>query len=73
MLLPIIWLITMVPITINGLGLREGAFIFLFTEIGMAKEMAMAISILFLLQTIIQGIIGGLFFLFEKVSVAEQL
>ncbi len=73
LLLPIIWLITMIPITINGLGLREGAFIFLFTEIGMAKEMAMAISLLFLLQTIIQGMIGGIFFLLERDSLVRHI
>ncbi len=61
-LLPITWLVSMVPISINGLGLREGAFVFLFVSVGMTKEMAFAISALSLLQAIAQGMIGGLFF-----------
>ena len=65
-LLPIIWLITMVPVSINGLGLREGAFVFLFSSAGMPRETAMAISLHWLAQTLILGLAGGVLFLFER-------
>lgn len=67
MLLPIVWIISMIPISINGLGVREGAFILLFTKIGMTKEMAMAISILVLLQAVAQGVIGGILFILRRI------
>jgi uncharacterized protein (TIRG00374 family) len=70
--LPIVWLISMIPISIGGLGLREGAFILLFMSIGMPKEMAIAISALVLLQIIAHGMLGGVIFLFfQKGSLKE--
>ena len=65
-LLPIVWLVAMIPISINGLGLREGAFVVLFVSIGMSKEAAIAISVLFLAQAMLQGLIGGVLFLVHR-------
>lgn len=65
-LLPIVWLVAMIPISINGLGLREGAFVVLFVSIGMSKEAAIAISVLFLAQAMLQGLIGGVLFLINR-------
>lgn len=65
-LLPIVWLIAMIPISINGLGLREGAFVVLFVSIGMTQETAIAISVLFLAQAMLQGLIGGVLFLINR-------
>ncbi len=65
-LLPIVWLVAMVPISINGLGLREGAFVVLFSSVGMTKETAIAISVLFLALAMLQGLIGGVLFLINR-------
>jgi uncharacterized protein (TIRG00374 family) len=62
--LPMVWLISMIPISIGGLGLREGTFVLLFMSIGMSKEMAIAISALVLLQIIAHGMLGGIILLF---------
>jgi len=70
MLLPVIWLISMVPISINGLGLREGSFVFLFGAAGMQKETAMTISVIWLAQTILLGVMGGIAFLAEGTSLS---
>ena len=69
-LLPVVWLVSMIPITINGLGLREGSFVFLFSTTGMSKEMAMTISILWLAQTVLLGVLGGVIFLLEGSSIS---
>ena len=47
MLLPIVWIISMIPISINGLGVREGAFILLFSKKGYAKKKGKGFSYLF--------------------------
>jgi uncharacterized protein (TIRG00374 family) len=70
MLLPIVWVVSMIPISLNGLGIREGAFVFLFTSAGMAKETAVIISSISLLQAIAQGMIGGILFLCDRQKVA---
>jgi hypothetical protein len=58
--MPIIWVITMVPISISGLGVREGAFAFFFSQVGMPSENAIAVSLLYYFYKVISGIIGGL-------------
>ena len=70
MLLPIVWFVSLLPISLNGLGVREGTFVFLFVVIGMTKETAITISGLFLLQTIAQGLLGGVFFLWDQEKIA---
>ena len=64
-LLPVIWLAGLLPISINGLGVREGSFVLLFRTTGMTEEMAMTIGILWSVQTIGLGLIGGVLFLLE--------
>jgi hypothetical protein len=38
--LPMIWIIAMIPVSINGLGLREGAYVFFFTRVGVSDSAA---------------------------------
>lgn len=63
--LPVIWLVTMAPISINGLGVREGVFVMLFGTVGMSMETAVAVSLLWLAMTVITGVLGGIVFFFE--------
>lgn len=56
---PLIWLWTLIPVSIGGVGLREGAFLFFFGMIGMAGETALAISLVVSAQTLLQSLIGA--------------
>jgi uncharacterized membrane protein YbhN (UPF0104 family) len=56
--LPIITTITAVPISISGLGLREGAFVILLGIIGVPSDMAVAISLGWYLSCIASTIPG---------------
>ena len=58
--MPLIWVIITVPISISGLGLREGAFVFFFTQVGVSSADAVAISLLYYFYNVIVGGIGGL-------------
>ncbi|MHC4956121.1 MAG: lysylphosphatidylglycerol synthase transmembrane domain-containing protein [Planctomycetota bacterium] len=60
LIVPVVTVITLVPVTINGLGLREGAFAVLGAPIGLAATDAVALGWLFVAGTIGYGIIGGL-------------
>jgi len=47
------------PISIGGLGIREGAFVFLLSKFGVQSEIAFVISISgFLVKILIPGLIG---------------
>jgi len=60
--LPIIGAITLLPIAIGGLGLREYLFVLYFAKVGVAKQLAVAMSLLSFSFIVICGAIGGLIY-----------
>lgn len=59
--------ITMIPITFSGVGLREGAFVFLLGE-QIGKEAAVALSLIYYFTTIIAYSPGIIFFFLEPLK-----
>ncbi len=54
-------LITMIPISVSGLGLREGALLLLLKPYGIWRENVLALSLLMFCVTVLaMGILGGL-------------
>lgn len=54
-------LLTMIPISMSGLGMREGALVFLLKPYGVGGEEALALSLLVFAVTVLMiGVIGGL-------------
>ncbi len=64
-LIPIILTVTMLPITIGGIGLREGGFVFLFSKFGVSPEKALTLSLLAYFISIIFAGFGGLVYILE--------
>jgi len=60
---PLVSVASMLP-SINGLGVREGAFVIFLSEF-ISKESAAAVSILFLAMVLIMSFIGGVLYLFS--------
>ena len=56
---PLINLSIMVPLTINGFGLRESLYLLLFAEIGLQEEAAVALSLLNTLVIMLAALPGG--------------
>jgi len=55
----------MIPITINGIGLRETSFIFFMTKIGLSNTEAVFFSLLsFLIVTFI-NLLGGVIYIYS--------
>jgi len=70
LIIPLVWAVSMLP-SINGLGVREGAFVyFLKGDIGV--EMGFAISLLWLSVIILFSIVGGILHLLYPVKVVES-
>ena len=63
---PLVMLAMVVPISINGVGVREGGMAMLLAPRGVASEQAVAIALLWFLTTIISGLLGGLLFLLDR-------
>ncbi len=60
--LPIIGAITLLPVAIGGLGLREGLFVVYFAKAGVVKQLALAMSLLSFSFALFYGAIGGLIY-----------
>ena len=59
-LVPIIVIVTLLPIAPNGIGLRETAFVVLYGQFGVAPEAAFALGLAWSLVLSLFGLAGGL-------------
>ncbi|MCC6300285.1 MAG: flippase-like domain-containing protein [Anaerolineales bacterium] len=66
--IPLIWLITMAPISLNGLGVREGAFAFFFGQIGVLSTVSVSLSLLSYACRLFAGLLGGILFLMSSIE-----
>jgi glycosyltransferase 2 family protein len=65
---PLVGTFSAIPISLNGLGLREGGYIFLLAVIGIGAEKGIAFGLLFFLVVALDSLIGGLVFLLQQSS-----
>ena len=65
-LMPPIMLITTIPLTIGGWGVRENAMIIGFGLIGISSDAALALSVLLGLVGLFTTLPGGLVWLFSR-------
>jgi len=63
---PIISLVAMLPISFNGVGLREAVSIYLYGQLGINPEKAVTLSLVIFSLLIINSLLGGLVFLFSR-------
>ncbi len=62
--IPIIGAITLLPISLGGLGLRDAAMVYFFAKVGMGQDAALALSLLNFLFIIICSSAGGVVYVF---------
>lgn len=65
--IPIISSLMILPISISGLGVREGGYVLLFSQAGVAKPQALAMSLLFYVLNLVTGAVGGILYLVQSV------
>ena len=65
-LIPPVMLIAMIPISVGGWGIRENAMVVAFGYAGIAKDQALAVSVLIGLTSLVVGAIGGAAWLSER-------
>jgi uncharacterized protein (TIRG00374 family) len=67
-IVPIALIVLLVPFSINGIGIREGIFVILLTELGVQTKDAIALSWISFGLMLTQGIIGGIIFAFRGIN-----
>lgn len=63
---PVVVCILIIPVTIGGVGLREGLFVLFLGHYAVQESTAIAFSLLIYFQSLAQGALGGLVFLFRN-------
>jgi hypothetical protein len=65
---PLVGTFAAIPISLNGLGLREGGYIFLLGLIGITTENGVAFGLLLFIIVALDSLVGGIVFLLKKSS-----
>ena len=65
---PLVGTFAALPISVNGLGLREGGYVFLLAVIGIDAEKGIAFGLLLFLIVALDSLIGGILFLLKKAA-----
>jgi uncharacterized protein (TIRG00374 family) len=65
--IPLISFLLILPISLSGLGVREGGYVYLFAQAGVSAPLALAMSLLFYALNVATGLIGGVLYAFEGV------
>jgi len=63
---PIISAIQMLPISISGFGVREGAYVYFFGSVGLSSAQAVASSLIFWILVAIVSLAGGVIFALRR-------
>jgi uncharacterized membrane protein YbhN (UPF0104 family) len=71
LIVPISGALASLPITLNGLGLRETAYLFLFGMAGMRREDAIALGLLLFAAMMVGGLFGTLAFVTTEVPTPQ--
>jgi uncharacterized protein (TIRG00374 family) len=63
---PLTSLVLVLPISFAGLGVREGTYVFLFSRVGLAQEVALSLALLvYVLGTVAPGLVGGVIYVLQ--------
>jgi len=69
---PIIVVVTLLPVSLGGLGLKEGVWVYLFSRIGLTADQALLLSITITLQSWLLSLPGGLILLLDSTGFKES-
>jgi hypothetical protein len=62
--IPLVTIAGMIPISLNGLGVREGAYVYFLAQAGVAAHQALAFAVLWLILITSLNVLGGLGWVF---------
>lgn len=66
MFIPLIMVLIMLPVSFNGIGIREGSFVAFFAMVGVSSADAFVVSFTVSLLTTLTTAVGGLIYLLDR-------
>jgi uncharacterized protein (TIRG00374 family) len=64
--IPLIVVFTMLPVSINGIGVRESGFAYFFTPLGVTLEASLTVSLTMYAQLLAASLIGGITYITHR-------
>jgi len=64
--IPLIILIMMIPASISGIGVREGSYLYFFSQVGMSPADAVMLSWLGFILVLVYAVAGGVLYAFRR-------
>ena len=61
---PVSAIVATVPLSLNGIGLREAAYVYMLGFFGVGREEAFALGVMWFSIVLLNGAIGGIPYLF---------
>lgn len=71
LIVPVITLVGIIPITINSIGIREGAFVYIFTYIGISGSQSLALALVYRIGLLIPSLVGGFIYFLNVFQVKK--
>jgi uncharacterized protein (TIRG00374 family) len=70
LIVPLVWTVRMLPVSLNGVGVGEGAFVFLLGLFEVPRDPALALALVILGLQTTAGLLGGLMLAFRMARCA---
>jgi uncharacterized membrane protein YbhN (UPF0104 family) len=77
-LVPLILVISSIPLSINAIGIAEGAFVLCLSQVGLSPSEALSVALVIRVKNLFVSIIGGILFAVHskdhraKISIAQK-
>ena len=72
-LYPIISILSMLPITISGFGIREGLFVAFYTSLGVRPDIAVSVSLMnYIILILLPALIGGGIYVIDVFKIKKR-
>ena len=69
---PVVAVLTLLPVSVSGVGVREGGLVWMLAAYGVGQGMGITLGVLWFLVTVAGGLVGGLAYLFGAKSLATD-
>ena len=70
---PIVMVVTMIPISIGGIGLAESAYVFTFSRFGLPEAVALSVALFMRLKALIAGLAGGIYYAATGMKIGPEV
>ena len=68
---PLVNFLILIPISLGGIGIQEGAFVYFLLQTGMSTQEALTVALIFRVLTIIASLPGGVIYIVEGTNMKK--